>query len=155
MHQPPPLVKPHIPTPKRVKAYVLLLFGLSVLYLVGGYNSLNSASPIIRELTPLRLLLFSVSVVCFTLAGVLFLKKRSTGRALVIVGILVHFAYILYFNIRVLTKDGSPDAIQIGGMVFGLVVILVIFGLLAAVPFTRKFSIYLGRSANDTMRSGN
>jgi hypothetical protein len=88
------------------------------------------------------------------LAGVLFLKKRPIGRALVITGILVHFAYILYFNIRVLTKDGSPATIQIGGMVFGLVVLAVIFGLLGAVPFTRKFSIYLGRSADDIMRSG-
>jgi hypothetical protein len=154
MHQPPPLVQPHISTPKRVIVYIILLFGLNVLYLVGGYNSLNSSSSIIRELTPLRLFVFSVSAVCFTMAGVLFLKKRPSGRALVITGILAHFAYILYFNIRVLTKDGSPDAIQIGGMLFGITVILVIFGLFAAVPYTKKFSIYLGRSSHDPMRSG-
>lgn len=77
---------------------------------------------------------------CFGLAGILFIKKSRKGRPLVILGLLVHFAYMLLFNIKNLMQDGPPVSLAIGGMVFGMAIFLVIFSVFGAIPFTRKFS---------------
>jgi hypothetical protein len=83
---------------------------------------------------------FGIASMCFGMAGILFLKRNRLGRPLVILGLLVHFAYMLLFNIKNLLHDGPPVSLEIGGMVFGMVIFLGIFAVFGAIPFTRKFS---------------
>jgi peptidoglycan/LPS O-acetylase OafA/YrhL len=134
---PPPLT---VRKPKRFGIYIALLFLLCALNIFGIFNTAESTSPVIRELTPLRMVAFGVASMCFGLAGILFIKKSRMGRPLVILGLFVHFAYMLHFNIKNLMQDGPPVSLAIGGMVFGMAIFLVIFSVFGAIPFTRKFS---------------
>lgn len=137
---PPPQI---VPKPKRFGIYIALLFGLCVLNIFGILNTAESSVPVIRDLTQLRMVAFGIASICFGTAGILFLRKQRLGRPLVILGLLVHFAYMLIFNIKNLTQDGPPVSLEIGGMVFGMVIFLGIFSVFGAIPFTRKFSAQL------------
>lgn len=136
MSLPPPLPS----RPKRFRIYIAMLFGLCALYLFGIVNSSGSSSAVIQDLTPVRTIVFVVCSICFGTASILFLKKSRWGRPLVILGLVVHFAFMLHFNIKLLMKDGPPDPLATGGMVFGMVIFVGIFSLFGAIPFTRKFS---------------
>jgi hypothetical protein len=134
---PPPQIAPK---PKRFGIYIAMLFGLCALNIFGMLNTAKSSVPVIQELTTLRMIAFGIASMCFGVAGIFFLKRNRLGRPLVILGLLVHFAYMLLFNIKNLLHDGPPVSLAIGGMVFGMVIFLVIFAVFGAIPFTRKFS---------------
>jgi len=136
MNPPPQIVR----KPKRFGIYIAMLFGLCALNIFGILNTAESSVPVIRELTPLRMVAFGIASMCFGIAGILFMKRNRLGRPLVILGLLVHFAYMLLFNIKNLLHDGPPVSLEIGGMVFGMVIFLGIFAVFGAIPFTRKFS---------------
>jgi peptidoglycan/LPS O-acetylase OafA/YrhL len=129
--------------PKRVYLFVVLLFGLIALDLFGIVNTLDSESPIIRKLTPLRVACLGLGALCFSAAAILLLRRSAIGRWLVIAGLAGHYAYMIYYNVLVLTKDGTPTAIEITGMTFGMVFFLCLLSTIAAVPFTSKFSAFL------------
>ena len=152
MNQPPPIVRSSGSTPKRVYIYSTMLFLLGLLYLFGYINSSGSDSPIIRNLAPLRLVIFILCSACFGAAGVLLLKRKPLGRLLVIVGLLAHFSYILYFNIQLVTKDSSSSGVPLVGMIIGMATFLLVFCLFGAIPFTPKFSTYLGKSKSQPER---
>jgi hypothetical protein len=141
---------PPLKTPKRVYGYIAILFGLPLLYVIAGVSSSGSAHPIVRELQTLRWFVFALCALCYATAGLLFLKRRASGRLLIIVVLLAHFAYVLYHNLRLLFQNGSPMALEMVGLVSGIAIMMVCFLTFGVIPFTRKFSLYLGA----TGRSG-
>lgn len=142
MQPTPPLLKP----PKRVYVYIVMLFGLPLLYVIGGISSSGSNHPIIRELQTLRLVVFGLCALSFATAGILFLKRKASGRAVIIVALSAHFAYMLYYGSRLLFQSGSPMPLETAGALFGMTIITACFIAFGAIPFTRKFSLYLGRT---------
>jgi hypothetical protein len=131
------------PVPKRVYAYVAILFCLAVLDVLGIVNTLDSDFAIIRELTQLRLAAFGLAAFCFATAAVLLWRGIAIGRMLVIVALLAHSAYMLYYNTLILFENGQPSPIEVVGLLIPIGTVFAVFIVVAIIPFTPKFSNYL------------
>ena len=140
--------------PRSVLIYSIILWVIASLYIIGGANSLGSESEIIRALTPWRLTIFGICAVGFVVAGILLLRRIAFGRVLVVASVLLHMAYVIHYNLKVLYKNGEPTTIEWIGMSIVLGVIFMVMLAIGIIPFTPKFSRFLKSRENYAEQDG-
>ncbi len=144
--------------PRLVRIYVIFLFCLPVVYLIGTISSSGAQDALIRELQGLRFRIFGVCAFSFLAAGILFLKRKPAGRAFVLVGILAHLGYIVYYDLRQFAETAAERrmsqteelaSIETAGLVILMAMVIALFTVLGTIPFAPRFSTYLRGGQNE------
>ena len=132
--------------PKRVIIYSVVLGLLALLYLVGCVMSWESQSEIINALRFVRIPLFIACAFILAFTSYALLNQKAWSRLLVALSFALHYAYIIYYNIKVLNKDGTPEGVELVGFAIGMSMLLMIMIAICTPPFTPKFKAYIKKT---------